>query len=390
MREGLGIYISPTAWDPERKRVRGRSPEARLINNRLEHAINKTQEILWHYQLLEKPLTLESFREEFHNTASREDFLPWMREEIERQYARRIIGKYTRWDHLHILERLERFAVSVPFASISRQWLERFDAWHQKLLTAEGHEGSRARERALKCIRKYLRAAQEQGKDFQDPFAGFRWPKWKSSPTWLEEPELRHLLQLWRDPLQLEIQMAAYARRHHFREFDVERWLDQDNQKHMRERLRSFLVQCFVGLRYSDLRRLSWEQHSQGQELIRFSPLKTQGTSGKTATIPITPVIWELLTAGTGERGRGHVLLVPSNQKYNKGLKIVADVAGIGKTLTSHVGRHTFGARMVAGGVSVVSLMEMMGITKMDTALIYIHSSLEQQARELQRAQEGF
>jgi site-specific recombinase XerD len=87
---------------------------------------------------------------------------------------------------------------------------------------------------------------------------------------------------------------------------------------------------------------------------------------------------------------RGKILQVPSNQKYNKGLKVMADVAGIQKPLTSHVGRHTFGALMIAGGVSVVSLMEMMGLTKIDTAMIYIHSSLEQQAREIKRAQEGF
>jgi site-specific recombinase XerD len=53
---------------------------------------------------------------------------------------------------------------------------------------------------------------------------------------------------------------------------------------------------------------------------------------------------------------------VPSNQKMNAYLKEVADLAGINKTLTTHVARHTFATTVtLTNKVSMEAVSKMLG-----------------------------
>ena len=51
-------------------------------------------------------------------------------------------------------------------------------------------------------------------------------------------------------------------------------------------------------------------------------------------------------------------------QTYNKNLKRIADVTGITKRLTSHVGRHTFATWMLHEGVQLERVAKMLGHSK--------------------------
>ena len=116
-----------------------------------------------------------------------------------------------------------------------------------------------------------------------------------------------------------------------------------------------------------------------------FTPRKTQDTSGARVFFPLTEVHLRLALPSPGP-----LVQVASNQKRNKQLKVLAELAGIEKNLTTHVARHTFGSLMAARGVSLVSLQDLMGVTSVRTVMIYAHSSLDQQARELRAAQSGW
>jgi site-specific recombinase XerD len=59
---------------------------------------------------------------------------------------------------------------------------------------------------------------------------------------------------------------------------------------------------------------------------------------------------------------KGVLLPVPSNQKMNAYLKEVADLAGINKTLTTHVARHTFATTVtLTNKVSMEAVSKMLG-----------------------------
>ncbi len=68
----------------------------------------------------------------------------------------------------------------------------------------------------------------------------------------------------------------------------------------------------------------------------------------------------------------GSLLPVNSNQKMNAYLKEIATLAGINKTLTFHLARHTFATTItLANGVPIESVSEMLGHKSIRTTQIY-------------------
>ena len=66
------------------------------------------------------------------------------------------------------------------------------------------------------------------------------------------------------------------------------------------------------------------------------------------------------------------VFPVISNQKMNDGLKIIGEIAGIKKNLSSHVGRHTFATTVtLQEGVPIETVSKLLGHTKISTTQIY-------------------
>jgi site-specific recombinase XerC len=61
----------------------------------------------------------------------------------------------------------------------------------------------------------------------------------------------------------------------------------------------------------------------------------------------------------------------------NKVLKEVGLLAGLSKILTTHVGRHTFGTLYAHQSGSIFEVMKAMGISKFETAQVYINLSEE-------------
>lgn len=363
----------------------GKGKEAEEQNMILAMMLARANEIIRNYYLRDIELTPTLFKQEFHQEASRTDFLAFWEEEMQSRYTRRQFGIATVVAETRTLEKLRDFQNPVLFSQISRKLLERFDEWHAKDLANRGYEGLAERGKALKQIKKYLLAAKAEGKKFTDPFYNFSFPKGKPSPVWLEESELDQLLRLRFNKEFLRERMREKAEADELRPFDIARYCSESSVENMSQHINTFLFSCFTGVRYSDLRRLSWAHVNEKDNLLIFKPKKTQDTSGKKVFFPLTPMIRSLFVSSSG-----HLVTCRSNQKYNKALKVIAELAHIDKRVTSHVGRHTFGSRMVSKGVSLVSLMELMGVNSLKTVMVYAHSGLEQQRKELCQAQSEY
>ena len=386
-RLSLPIYIPVDRWDQQRQVIRGRGEEVKRENLRIGKAISRAEEIVREYELRDWLLTPDRFAQEFFQPGSREDFLKYLQEQMQSQYNRRLFGDARLLIEKRALRKLSTWAEVIPFSTIDRRLIERFDAWHATQMKQGGYDGRAERGKVLEVVRKYLLEAKAEGIEFQDPFQGFRWPKAPAREVWLQQAEVQRLLRLYRDPQYLHGRMRELTIAEGWNSKQSITYLAPPSVERMRQRCRAFLMQCFTGARYSDARRITFQDHVL-DEVIVFTPVKTKNSSGKEAIIPITPVIEELLRDGRENRPRtGLVLSIPSNQKYNHVLKQVAWMIETSTVLTSHVARHTFGALSVAGGVSVVSLMDMLGVTDLDTVMVYVHASLEQQRQELLTAQ---
>lgn len=385
-RQLIGLDMNPEEWDQERQVVKGRSTLSKRYNLIIQKALAKANDIITVYHLSKKVLTPKIFKEEFIQDVSRDNFLDYWEKEMQSQYNRRIFGDAVLVAEKRTLEKLKVWnkGSALLFSEINRKRIESFDEWHTKDLESRGFEGNRERDKSLRQIKKYLECARSDGKEFVDPFENFRWPRWKREFTYVEESELRILIDMFNDKEILREAMRQKAVRHDMRPFDVLRYTTDKSVNNMWLHLVAFLFQCFTGVRDSDLRSLTYE-NIEG-DLLVFTPIKTIKTSGKTVYFPLTPFLRQLIITPSP----GPLVKVASNQKYNKALKNLADIAKIPKVLTSHTGRHTFGSIMASKGVSLVSLTDLMGVTNVRTVMIYAHSSLDQQRTELRKAQREF
>lgn len=122
----------------------------------------------------------------------------------------------------------------------------------------------------------------------------------------------------------------------------------------------AFLFQCYTGLAYVDVERFRRSEHTRlgpdGRIWLMMDRQKTQHSTGQAATVPLMPHALQLLDT-YGDR-----LPVPSNQVYNRYLKEIAAVLDLStKSLTTHVGRKTFGALLIADGMSIQAVSKALG-----------------------------
>lgn len=388
-RKIKGIALPEQYFDQEKGQVKAglKDPQGNDLteyyNLRIGQALAKANSILTYYYLSEeRELTREVFKRDYENDFNRGDFLAFWEDKLQIEYQRRVISRATKIQLERSLKKLKAFCKEIPWGEISRELIERYDSWHAKRLQEKGYKGARERERTLKHIKKYLRRAQKEGKKFSDPFDGFIWPRYKVRPVFISLPQLKSLIYAYRNPIEIELKLAQRANEKgyswHHKEQSIERGLNR-----VQRALRCFIWQCITGMRDSDMRAVSWadiEKTEKGSYLV-FIPQKTKDTSGAEVRLPLTPLMRELIVTEAGP-----LLQAISNQKYNDHLKELSELFNLPGPLSSHAGRHTFATLSLEQGISVECLRDLMGLTKIETLLRYVHITDKRRDREFLQA----
>jgi integrase/recombinase XerD len=117
-----------------------------------------------------------------------------------------------------------------------------------------------------------------------------------------------------------------------------------------------FLFCYYTGLRYSDMQKLSWNNIKNGE--ISIVMQKT----GKPLKIDLTEKATEIINKYKS-CNRETVFEKLSNQKLNFGLKKLLQIAEIKETFTFHDSRHAFACALVAQGVALTVIRDLMGHT---------------------------
>jgi integrase len=140
-----------------------------------------------------------------------------------------------------------------------------------------------------------------------------------------------------------------------------------------------FLFSCFTGLRFSDVSALETTHietlPSGGHQIVLHRMRKV----ARPVFIPV-----DQLFNGRGETilkkymPQSGVIFPPvSNPRCNELIKIIARDAGITRRVTFHTGRHTCATQIGAKTNDPMLIMGILGITKMETAMVYIKLSKE-------------
>lgn len=185
----------------------------------------------------------------------------------------------------------------------------------------------------LKNFKKITRIALANEYMAKDPFANIKFRLNEVDRDFLEDHELKRIID---------------------KRFSIER-LEQVKDM--------FLVLCFTGLAFSDLKGLRDEHiftDNNGAKWIRKKRQKTKNM----CNIPLLDIPLAIFEKYKEHpcRAKGELMPVASNQKVNAYIKEIMDICGIQKAISSHTGRHTFSTTVaLANGVSIESVAKMLG-----------------------------
>ncbi|MDW3651791.1 MAG: site-specific integrase [Bacteroidia bacterium] len=373
-RINLGISVRKDQFDSLTGRVKRNHPNSSDFNLIIQQGMARVTETLVRFRLSREPLTLESFKRAYHNESAIEDFLSFWEQEMYEQFQRGQFTEGTLKRHQRCFERLQRFTQEelsqerLLFYQISPSLMAKFDLWLAKLLKKRGAvDGKPERRNCQKSIKKFLLSAKRLGKEFQDPFPPGSNVKFKTPErTWLSEQELGRMYDL-------------------FKKRDKNIFID----KSIRIVLRSYLVQCFSGLRFSDVRATKIQ--ARQKDYIKILPQKTEKYA-EWLRVPLSEPLRNLLKGKDIQEDRlfvqrfhkvEYVPLVPTltEPATNRILKDLAKMAHIQKKITTHSGRHTFATLFLERGGSIEVLQKLLGHRNIRSTMTYVHVWRQQKVK---------
>lgn len=132
---------------------------------------------------------------------------------------------------------------------------------------------------------------------------------------------------------------------------------------------RSFIFCCLVGLRYSDVKKLVWDDlyiDNNKETILRLRVTKSKRYED-------FPISKEALRWLPEQRGSDDELIfvLPKNDNSNRKLKRWCTFAGIKKKISFHCSRHTAATLNLSLGVPIETVSKLLGHTKISTTQIY-------------------
>lgn len=114
-----------------------------------------------------------------------------------------------------------------------------------------------------------------------------------------------------------------------------------------------FLIQVYTGLAYADLMTYNFTPCKGAEDYAVFNGIRKK--TGVLFTFVLTPKAKQIL------KRYKYVLPKLPNQKYNVKLKLIADAAGIDKSISSHDGRRSCGYILLNAGVPIAIVSRILG-----------------------------
>lgn len=129
---------------------------------------------------------------------------------------------------------------------------------------------------------------------------------------------------------------------------------------------RAFLFSCFTGLRYSDVKNLTWGNVKK--DSIEFRQQKTDTYEYLPLNVTALTLIRNGNIIGLPTK---KVFQMPNVAYTNKVLNKWGNTAKLGKNITFHVSRHTFATMSLTQGARIEVISKLLGHKKLSTTQIY-------------------
>jgi integrase len=135
-----------------------------------------------------------------------------------------------------------------------------------------------------------------------------------------------------------------------------------------------FLFMCFTGLAHADASKITQNNLVVGSDNSNWFSLKRTKTNGL-VQVPVLPVVLDMVIkyqTHTKCVTSGKLMPVPSNQAFNRSIKLLMAEIGIKKNICSHSGRYTFASTVLLGnGVRIETAQRLLAHKSIKSTMIY-------------------
>jgi len=122
---------------------------------------------------------------------------------------------------------------------------------------------------------------------------------------------------------------------------------------------RAFIFCLYCGLRWCDVKDLTFANVDYSNRLLRFEQSKTKGhSSASSVVIPLNDGLLNLI--GRGDRD-ALIFPLPSHTMCLKALRHWTERAGIDKHITWHCARHSFATNILSNGANIKTVASLLG-----------------------------
>ena len=148
---------------------------------------------------------------------------------------------------------------------------------------------------------------------------------------------------------------------------------------------RAFAMTCFSGIRFCDLKVLTYGDVDYENRVISFRQRKTDGHSKKSGVvIPINDMLLEIIGLKPDDATDDTLIFpLPSMESCLHSLRYWVEQAGIKKHITWHCGRHTFGTQLLANGANIKVVADLLGHSSLKYVNTYVRAVDEQKKKAL-------
>lgn len=330
-----GKKIFEKDWDKVKQEVKGKNEEAKALNKFLKSVrttlYNKEAELLEKGFIITATLLKDAYYNKVEYLKER-TFFDIFIEHNEQQKA--MIGKGISKDTYWVSEYTFRLCKDFMKDKYKREdiYLRELNInfikdFHLFLLKRMGQNSC---SKHLKLLKKIINIACANSYMSFNPFAPYKVERTPVEIEFLEEEELRRIINY--DFVLPRLEKA--------RDF--------------------FLFGCFTGLSYIDIKTLTpehFERDKEGRVWIKKRRVKT----GVLSRIPLLPMAKMILEK---YKDSGKLLPIQDPADINKYLKDIAILCKIDKRITFHTSRHTFASTVtLANNISLEVVSKMLGHT---------------------------
>ena len=337
IRVKTDIELRPEDWDSKKQEIKNSAYNFETTNIILENINSKITKIKTVYLLSEKQLTAQRLVEELKDTTPRVDFIVYFKHKMQAEGPTMSHSYYKRVNAVY--KKLKEFRPEILFCDITPGLFDKYRTYYRSKknepTTIAGN---------IATIKKFLNHARRDGIKIPMESKEIKVGRSSGNRIDLSPKELKKMYN------------------YYFSEFIPEHW---------KLVLGYFLFSAFTSIRWSNVIERS-RKEIINNDYINYHVTKNnkrQSIALNDKTKKIVEHCPELFV----EKLTG--------QYINRELKTIASQLGINKKISFHTARHTFATNFLRMGGNIIKLKMIMGHSKMETTMIYVHI-VEQEAND--------